>query len=371
MKRRGITFIALGALAFALGTARAGPPAGHAVMIEMPTLALAYAVGANGFVVGGAFYHPLGKGPALHWMPTSAVTNIGGSSVMALSRDGKTLVGTAYDGRGLEQAAIWAGGTSWRLLGSVRANAQPCDDLLSGAFDANADARVIVGLAWDGCGYARAFRWEEATGMVDLGSLSGNSTRANDVSGDGRVIVGWEQAANGFREAVKWVDGREQRLVGPSGAFMGEALATNSNGSLITGTNCDTTHPDLAQAAWTWSASAGVTCYLVERPLWAPNLPYQAYMHATSDDGRVIGGSLSFGLDSESVVWFDSETVFLRDYLRDHGVPDAFRDWYNTGQITDVSPDGRTLVGWGVGRLLPGGNVAPFQGFVVVLPELE
>jgi hypothetical protein len=94
-------------------------------------------------------------------------------------------------------------------------------------------------------------------------------------------------------------------------------------------------------------------------------------MHAPSDDGRVIGGSFSFGYDSESVVWFDGEPVYLRDYLRDHGAPDAFRDWYNTGQITGVSAEGRTLVGWGVGPVDPGTNVAPFRGFVVVLPELD
>ena len=47
-------------------------------------------------------------------------------------------------------------------------------------------------------------------------------------------------------------------------------------------------------------------------------------MQSSSDDGRVIGGALSFGLDAESVVWFDGEPVMLRDYLRSHGVPDAF-----------------------------------------------
>jgi hypothetical protein len=91
--------------------------------------------------------------------------------------------------------------------------------------------------------------------------------------------------------------------------------------------------------------------------------PYSVLMQRTSDDGRVIGGALSFGLDSEALVWFDGEPFFLRDYLRSHGVPDAFRGWVNTGFVTDVSADGRTLVGFGAGP-------NTFQGWMVVLGEM-
>jgi probable HAF family extracellular repeat protein len=285
---------------------------------------------------------------------------MGCQRVAAVSRDGKTLVGTAYDPAGLEQAAIWTGGTSWRLLGPIRPGAQRCDNLLTSSFGASDDARVIVGLGWDGCNYARAFRWEESTGMVDLGSLSGESTRANGASGDGRVVVGWEQAFNGVREGVKWTDGREERIVGANGP-VGEAFGANRDGSLILGTGCDPASP-LANA-WTWTPAAGVKCFPVVRPIWAPNLPYNAYMYATSDDGRVIVGAISFGLDAESVVWIDGESFFLRDYLRDHGAPEAFRDWFNTGFALDVTPDGRTIVGYGVGS-------RHFQGYLAILPPL-
>jgi probable HAF family extracellular repeat protein len=184
--RRIHTFGTLLALAALVGAAEGAPPEGDAFFIPLPPGTLAYNLGANGFVVGGALYHAEGKGPALHWMPTSGVTEIGGARVAAVSRDGKTLVGDAFDPGDIQQAAIWTGGKSWRLLGSVQAGARPCDTSLSGSFGASDDARVIVGLAWDGCSYARAFRWEESTGMVDLCSLGGESTRANGVSGDGR-----------------------------------------------------------------------------------------------------------------------------------------------------------------------------------------
>jgi len=351
--------LALGLLALALGglgSAQAAVPDGTPLLIYLPPEVLPRGEGANGFVTVGGLY----SGGAFHWMPTSGVTGIGGRQAVAVGANGRVIVGNALDPRGFEQAAIWQGGSSWRLLGSVGAQ-RPCDLLVSATFGASADASVVVGLAWDGCSYARAFRWEEKTGMVDLGSLTGRSTRANGVSGDGRVVIGWDTAATGFRQGAKWVDGREEILAGPAG-FVGEAFGANRDGSIIVGTNCNPN--DVTPTGWTWTASGGFTCSTVRLPAWARPVPfYQVLMEAVSDDGRVIGGSLSFGLDAESVVWFDGQPSLLRDYLRDHGVPDAFEGWVNTGFVTDVSADGRTLVGYGAGP-------TTFQGFVVILPEL-
>ena len=81
---------------------------------------------------------------------------------------------------------------------------------------------------------------------------------------------------------------------------------------------------------------------------------------ATSEDGRIVGGSQSFGLEAESVIWIDREPQYLKDYLRANGVPDAFEGWVNTGFVTGVSRDGRTLVGYGAGP-------RDFQGFIVSL----
>ncbi len=338
------------------GSAQAAVPDGTPLLIYLPPETLPMATGANGFVAAGTFY----SGGGLHWMPTSGVTAIGGTQAVDVSRDGKVIVGSALDPNGQEQAAIWQGGRSWRLLGSVGAG-RPCDRLVSASYATSADGRVVVGLAWDGCSYARAFRWEEKTGLVDLGTLSGGSTRANDVSGDGRVVIGWDTHPTGFRQGARWVDGRGELIRGPAG-FVGEAFGSNHDGSIIVGTNCNPSDP--TPTGWTWTPSGGITCSAVRRPTWAVRVPsYQVLMMNVSDDGRVIGGSLSFGLEAESAVWFDGEPFLLRDYLRDHGVPDAFEGWVNTGFVTDVSADGRTLVGYGAGP-------RAFQGFVVILPEL-
>jgi len=197
--------------------------------------------------------------------------------------------------------------------------------------------------------------------MVDLGSLGGGSTRANAISGDAHVIVGWEQHATGFRMGAKWVDGVEQLIAGPKGGPVGEASAVNRTGTIIVGTNCTPDNVD-PPTGWVWVSSQGIHCFPVERPDWVRPLPYSVFMKATSDDGLVIGGAYSFGLDSEALIWLDGQVYFLRDYLRANGVPDAFRGWINTGFITGVTPDGRTLVGWGAGP-------TSMQGYMVVLPD--
>jgi len=326
--------------------------------IALPPDVLPYDVGANGWVSVGVLLN----GGGIYWMPSTGTVPLGGTQAKAISRDGKTILGNALDSQGRENAAIWISGTSWRLLGSFTPGAERCDRSYSSTYGASEDGRVIVGLAWDGCKFARAFRWEESTGMVNLGSLDGSSSRANQVSGDGHVVVGWDQALTGFRRGAKWVNGAEQLIKGPTGGMVGEAFAANHDGSIIVGMNCTPDRVSGSPAAWVWRTDTGIQCFPVDLPRWLPPLPYQAIMEATSDDGSVIGGAYSFGLDSEALIWLDGKSYFLKDYLQQNGLPNAFRGWVNTGFITGVTADGRTLVGYGAGP-------TTFQGYMVVLPD--
>lgn len=325
------------------------------LLVELPVGTLPYGVGANGSIVVGSYTRPDG----FYWMPTTGEIFIGGGvGAFAVSRDGRTIAGTAVDSRRVEQAAIWQRGTEWRLLGSIRPNAVPCGELLSTSHGASADGKVIVGLAWDNCSVARAFRWEEATGMVDLGTVVANrSTSANGVSGDGRVVVGYQQRSDGVRQAARWVNGKEEVFTGPKGGHVGDAFGTNRNGSIIVGQNCLPADSDLLdQSAWMWTAAEGVVCM----PVPGRRQSAEGLITSTSDDGRVMGGGHGQGLDSEAVIWIDRKPAYLKDYLRAHGVPRAFERWINTGFVNAVSPDGRVLVGFGAGP-------RDFQGFLVIL----
>lgn len=345
-----------------LGLAHGAAAQDEPLFIELPTAAIPSDVSASGYTVVGSLLgggsDPQFGGQGFYWMPTTGVVQIGGTQAAAISRDGRTIAGRALDAQGRENAAIWLGGTDWRVLGSFSADAESCDPLLSGTFGMNDDGRVLVGLGWDGCRLAHGFRWEEATGMVDIGSsVPGRSSRANDVSGDGRVIVGWQDAPDGFRQGAKWTDGRQEVIIGPHGV-VGEAQATNSDGSLIVGQNCD----PLERSAWSWTPETGVVCHPVERLI--ATKPYLTMMLATSENGRVIGGASSFGPDSEAVLWLDGEPQFIKAYLRANGVTDAFQGWINTGFITGVSRDGRVIVGNGAGPQY-------FQGYIIILPPLN
>jgi len=328
----------------------------QAVMFTLADSALPADVGANGSMVVGGFRVP----GSFYWMPTTGVIFAGGQNAAAVSRDGKTIIGTAFDDRRVSQAGIWLRAAEWKLLGSVVPNAVPCDSSLSSAYDASADGKVIVGLAWNGCNFARAFRWEESTGMVDLGStVEGRSSRANGVSGDGRVVVGWQEHATGPRQGARWVDGKQTIFTGAN-QFVGEAHAATTNGSMIVGQSCrfgDATD----QSAWSWTAAGGVVC--LPPPRFMLPLGRIGAAFAVSDDGRVIGGAQTFGLESEAVIWIDRTPYYLKDYLRAHGVASAFERWVNTGFVTGMSRDGRILVGYGAGP-------RDFTGYVVILPPL-
>jgi probable HAF family extracellular repeat protein len=331
----------------------------QAVMITLQSGVQAADVNANGSVVIGTHRGP---GGGFYWMPTTGDISVGGVEAGGVSLDGRTIVGTALDPQRKQQAAIWVRGTEWRLLGSVVPNAASCDALISSGYDVSADGKVVVGLAWDGCNFARAFRWEESTGMVDLGStVSGRSSRANSVSGNGKVVIGWQEHAQGHRMGARWVDGRQTVFTGPGPAgSVGEAFAANTDGTIIVGGACrfgDGTD----QSAWKWTPAGGMVC--LPPPRLRLPLGSQGFAFSTSEDGRVIVGAQGFGLERESVIWIDGEPFYLKDYLRTHGVPNAFEDWVNTGAALSVSRDGRILVGFGAGP-------RDFTGYIVVLPPL-
>jgi len=329
----------------------------NAVFIELPYGVFPSAVASNATVVGG-----LDTGGGFYWMPTSGVVYIGGLQASAVSRDGRTIVGEGIGADKIRQAGIWLRAAEWRLLGSVVPNAKPCDDLLSNANDTNADSRVIVGLAWNGCNFARAFRWEEATGMVDLGSTVANrSSRANSVSGDGKTVVGWQELTSGVWQGARWVDGKQTLFTGPDG-IVGQAFAANTEGSLVVGQVCGFSGV-MNQSAWVWTVRDGLQCLPPPRLRTALEGVFLGRAEATSEDGRVIGGGHSFGLESEAVIWIDKQPNYLKDYLRAHGVPNAFDEWVNTGTITGISRDGRMLVGWGAGP-------KNFKGYIVILNSI-
>jgi len=184
--------------------------------------------------------------------------------------------------------------------------------------------------------------------MVNLGSLSGRvhagQRRLRETPRRHRLGHGRDRP----REGAKWLDGKQEMIKGP-----GRRRRRGFRRQLGRFAHCrhELQPPELppARNRLDLVSSHRRDVLPVERPALGSELPY-GFIRGHERRRPCDRGALSFGLDAESVVWFDGEPFMLRDYLRDHGVPDAFKGWVNTGFITDVSPDGRILVGYGAGR---------------------
>jgi len=342
-------------------TARASDKA-LLIELDQKTGALPASVSASGAVVVGG----LATIGGFYWMPTTGSIYIGGLGASSVSGDGTTIVGAAADSHGI-QAAIWQGGADWRLLGSFRAGAASCGASLSNASATSRDGKVVVGGGWDGCSVFHATRWD-ASVAVDLGStVSGKASRADGVSGDGKVVVGHQEAASGFTQGAQWVDGKQSLFTGPGG-LVGTAKAANNDGSIVVGRVCNPNATELTdptfQSGWAWTKADGLKCLQAPKLRASPGPLIIVEASATSDDGRVIGGSQNVGGsdDSNAVIWIDRVPYYLKDYLQAHGVPTAFATWVNTGSITGISPDGHVIVGKGAALL-------GFRGYMVILGD--
>lgn len=125
------------------------------------------------------------------------------------------------------------------------------------AFDVSADGTVVVGrsdLADQTT--TRAFRWTLATGMVDLGVLSGGTTSvAEAISHDGTVVVGSADDANGHERAVRWTNGGIEELGVLAGMNTSRALGVNGDGTVVVGrSSVDGANP----RAFVWLEAVGI-----------------------------------------------------------------------------------------------------------------
>ena len=327
------------------GLAHAAPP----VFTPLGTGYVASSISGDGTIVVGT-----GTGGVQRWTG-GTWTTIGGYSAgtPVVSRDGAVIAATALEPiTNYQTAAIWLGGTNWQTLGGIGSVSSSSQ---SSTYGISGDGSVVVGLGWIcpaafSCG--RAFSWTASSGMLNLGAIGGDGSRANGVSADGATIVGWQQIAT--RVPAVWVNSVET-VLDPTGA--GEVWAANSDGTRIAGWN------NGEAIVWSWNGAA-----------WdSQTIGFFLASHsgralAISDDGSVVGGQCSLGslppFPTSALYWTQATgAVELKPYLESLGTT-GMAGW-TLNRVVAMTPDGRTLLG--VGTL--GIAAFPNASFIVTFPE--
>jgi probable HAF family extracellular repeat protein len=147
--------------------------------------------------------------------------------------------------------------------------------------DANTNGSVIAGFSGISGGGNHAFRWTQAGGMVDLGSGDGasGSSRAYGVSGSGSIIVGTSRFPGSSQDRVfRWTQAGGFQNLGP-----GLAYAITTDGSVIVGQS--------ATRAFRWTQSGGLVNLGV-----LPGHMSSAALGVSENGNIVVGASSQTGL---------------------------------------------------------------------------
>jgi probable HAF family extracellular repeat protein len=310
----------------------------------------AFGVSPDGAVVVGCSESASGQ-EAFRWDRENGIAGLGelaggdlGNCAYAASQDGSVIVGASqiesWDPWGVEAFR-------WELGSGMVALSDP--PVRSFALGVSADGATIVGVTMI---FPEAFRWDTEGGMVGLGG-SGVISWSTAVTADGAVVIGSLWSQDGVLP-FRW-DADNGKVVlgeGSGPSFFSGASDVSADGTVIVGAS--ESAPGMLEAVIINEGSP-VT------PL-GQSPDTQTWAQGVSADGLVVvGGAYSFSdLDARAMVWdVTNGTRDLRDVLVSFGLQ---LDGWTLTEATDISDDGRTIVGYGEN---PAG--AP-EAWVAVLP---
>ena len=183
------------------------------------------------------------------------------------------------------------------------------------------DGNVVVGSFNNGSTY-QAFRWTAATGVVDLGSLGGDSY-VERVASDGNVMVG--SFNNGSAsQAFRWASATGMVALGPSdGSFLYDMT---SDGGFLVGSFYNTTSN--YNEAFYWTEASGL--------VGLGSLGQQSSAEHVNADGSIIVGGYYDHLGQSQIFRWTSATgmVGLGNL---GGAGDSYAE--------NITPDGEVIIG--------------------------
>ncbi len=263
------------------------------------------------------------------------------------SLNGEVVVGQSIPGGPGLEATRWTEQGGVELLGVL----DTCET--SQATAVSADGLVVVGnsetcsdVAEANSSGAKAFRWTQATGMIDIGDLPGGpvSAQATDISFDGRVIVGRSWSASGF-EAFRWSS--EEGMIGlgdlPGGppsdtspvGFFSVALATSADGSVVVGKSWSDSFP--RGELFIWATGTGMV---------GLGVPVDRFVDVSVDGTVIVGESEEPDPNLPGFIW-DTENGArsISDELSALGLDVS--SWILNTPV-GLSQDGKTIAGRGI-----------------------
>jgi probable HAF family extracellular repeat protein len=222
-------------------------------------LALAVAVLAPAMFAGGS-------GAAAPAFPSVDLGTLGGASSNAVAiNDAGQVVGWSTTASEVRHAFAWTPAAGMVDLGSLGGE--------SFAVAVN-EAGDVAGSSTTASGVQHAFFWSQATGMVDLGTL-GVDSRAVDLN-DGGMVVGRWTTETGATKAFFWLRTTGMVDLGTLGGDYAEANAVRNAGDVV-GTS---TSASGERRAFLWTREGGMIDVGAD---------YWSTAYAVSDTGEVVG----------------------------------------------------------------------------------
>jgi probable HAF family extracellular repeat protein len=296
----------------------------------------------------------------------AAVSQNASGQPSSMSRDGRVVVGFYDNGFSTPYHAFrWTEATDVVDLGTL----DPANNASRSSFatDTNSDGAVIVGYSDIAGGVNwHAFRWTQAGGMIDLGAANGAASfsRAFGTSTDGTVVVGEGDFPGGFgniRQAFRWTQtGGFQRLGSVQPDWPSVANAVTGDGSVIIGHSGFPLVVNNRQSnttrAFRWTQAAGMQNLGVLPGFEASTAT------AVSDDGAIVVGFCTNGIVDRNApggrIRGDSATSRAFYWTQQNGMRDLTQ-LLNTANVLNpgvsfVSATGMSLEGDWINTLVVG-----------------
>ena len=282
---------------------------------------------------------------AFRWTAAGGMVDLGtlggtNSYATSISADGSVVVGEADNAASTRYAFRWTqtgGMVNLGSLGGVTSNGSA-----SWANGISADGSSVVGFSTlADNSTSHAFRWTQATGMVDLGSLSGTNSYANGVSADGSIVVGAADLTGGAQHAFRWTQATGMADLGTLGGTYSNAYGTSADGGVVVGPAQNASN---IYYAYRWTQAGGMVNL---GTLGGVNNRYASEANAVSADGNVVVGDSLLADNTTSHAFRWTQATGMKDLntlLSNAGV--------NINGVTlnyanGISPNGKYIVGAG------------------------